>query len=243
MYIGVDFCGDIVHILASDSHENKTSWNQFFKELKLEINYNLISLVSDGNPDIMATCAIHYDSFVYAACHYHFLKRLDRSFGYLTVVRNAQKKKQFKLEIELRNKIHYLLHQDTLTEFIVDCKNLNEKYETNYYRGIYCDVMINLLTDNLEYLIVHYLDEYISKTSNRAETTIKQYERRLKNVEGFQSVIGFKNYLNAFTMFLRFKKYTDCRGENSYKNGQSRLQLTGIDSSKINWFDYGILPD
>ena len=239
MYIGVDNCGDIVHVLAGDSHENKTSWNQFFQELKLDIKYNLISLVSDGNPDIMDTCAVHYNAFIYAACHYHFLKRLDRSFGYLTVLRNPQKRNQFSVEINLRNKINRLLNRDTLTEFIADCKIINAGFDEKYYHGEYCDSMLDLLSDNLEYLIPHYLDRNISKTSNLAETTIRQYERRLKTIEGFQSAVGFKNYLNVFTMFLRFKNYTDCRGENRYKNGQNRLQLAGVDTSKIDWFSYG----
>lgn len=58
-------------------------------------------------------------------------------------------------------------------------------------------------------------------------------------MEGFQSFFSFKNYVNIFTMFLRFKKYTDCRRNNSYKNGNSRLQITGVNTEKIDWFVYG----
>ena len=40
-------------------------------------------------------------------------------------------------------------------------------------------------------------------------------------------------------MFLRFKKYTDCRGFNKHKNGQNRLLLAGVDTTEIDWFSYG----
>jgi len=239
MYIGVDNCGDIVHILAGDSHENKSSWSRFFQELKLEIGYRLVVLTSDGNPDILASCLIHYQYFIYAACHYHFLKRVDRSFGYLTVIRNKEKKKQFKLEIKLRHEIHHLLYQKTLSEFVVSYDGIVRGFRQRYYHGYYCSIMLELLRDNLGYLVPHYFDDNIYITSNLVETTIKQYERRLKTIEGFQSLAGFRNYLNVFTMFLRFKKYTDCRGFNKYKNGQNRLQLAGVDTSKIDWFSYG----
>lgn len=246
MYIGVDNCGDIVHILAGDSHENKTSWARFFKELKLDINYCLIVLISDGNPDIMDTCLAIYGNFVYSACHYHFLKRVDRSFGYLTIIRNKQKKKQFKIEIELRHEIRRLLFQITITDFLNIYEKIVKDFSQKKYHGHYCYSMFGLLCDNVEYLIPHYFDSNIPKTSNLAETTIKQYERRLKTIEGFQSITGFRNYLNVFTIFLRFKKYTDCRGLNKYKNGQNRLQLAGVNTDKMDWFSYGFkenLPD
>ena len=184
MYIRVDNSGDIVHILAGDSHENKTSWSKFFEELKVKISYCLVVLISDGNPDIMAACVLHYQYFIYSACHYHFLKRVDRSFGYLTVIRNPKKKKQFKTEIKLRHEIHYLLFKDTLSEFMNGYEKIINQFNQKHYRGYYCFSMIELLRDNVGYLVPHYFDNNIPKTSNLAETTIKQYERRLKTIEG-----------------------------------------------------------
>lgn len=239
MYIGVDNGGDIIHILAGDGHENKTTWGQFFRELREGINYALVVLISDGNPDISATCLIYYRYFIYQTCIYHFLKRVDRTFGYLTVMRHKKKKKQFEREIELRQEIHRLLHLDSLSAFMNDYERIINLFDKKYYHGLYCFLMVELLKNNLGYLTPHYFDEQIPRTSNLAETTIKQYERRLKTIEGFQSSDGFKNYLNVFTMFLRFKKYTDCRGNNRYKNGQSRLQLAGINTNNIDWFSWG----
>lgn len=240
LYIGVDNCGDIVHVLSGDGQENKTSWNKFFQELEEDIKYNLLVLISDGNPDIMATCLAHYQDFIYQTCIYHFLKRIDRLFGYLTVIRNRIKKKQFGKEIELRHKIHRLLHRDSLALFMSDYKIIVSLFEKRYYQGLYCFSIIGLLEDNLEYLIPHYFDSNIPRTSNLAETTIKQYQRRLKTIEGFQSASGFKDYLNVFTIFLRFKKYTDCRGANSYRNGKNRLQLAGVNTDEIDWLDWGL---
>jgi len=239
MYIGVDNCGDIVHILAGDGHENKTSWSRFFQELRQDIDYGLVVLISDGNPDIPAACLIYYRYFIYQTCIYHFLKRIDRSFGYLTVIRHKKKRKQFEMEIGLRQEIHRLLRRDSLSAFMDDYERIVSLFDQKHYRGLYCFSMVELLKDNLGYLAPHYFDEQIPGTSNLAETTIKQYERRLKTIEGFQSAGGFKNYLNVFTMFLRFKKYTDCRGKNKYRNGQNRLQLAGVNTDNLDWFYWG----
>lgn len=241
MYIGVDNCGDIVHVLAGDGHENKTSWGRFFQELARDINYVLVVLISDGNADILATCLMYYRYFIYQTCIYHFLKRIDRSFGYLTVIRHKKKKKQFAMEIGMRQEIHRLLHRDSLSALMSDYERIVNLFDKKYYRGQYCFTMVELLKDNLGYLVPHYFDNQIPRTSNLAETTIKQYERRLKTIEGFQSANGFKHYLNVFTMFLRFKKYTDCRGKNRYRNGQSRLQLAGVDTSGLDWFHWGAI--
>ena len=51
--------------------------------------------------------------------------------------------------------------------------------------------------------------------------------------------VKMKNYLNAFTIFLRFKEYTDCRGDNKCRNGKNRLQLAGVNTDNINWLDWG----
>ena len=239
MYIGVDGSGDIAHVSAGDSFENKSGWTMFFKDLEQEINYPLVALISDGNPDILASCCNYYKYFIYQTCIFHFLKRIDRIFGYLTVIRNKSKKEQFNLEIEMRDKIHKLIHQKSLDSFVNDYNNIVYAFFERYYHSRYCHSMLEVLKHNLGYIIPHYFDDKIFKTSNMAETTIKQYERRLKSIEGFQSFLGLKNYINIFTMFLRFKKYTDCRRNNSYKNGNSRLQIAGVDTEKINWFDYG----
>lgn len=239
MYIGVDSCGDIVHVATGDSFENKSDWGIFFKDLKQEIEYPLVVLISDGNPDILAVCSNYYKYFIYQTCIYHFLKRIDRTFGYLTVIRNMSKKKQFSMEIEMRNKIHRLIHRESLNSFVCDYNNLVYVFFEKYYHSQYCYSMLETLKNNLGYITPHYFDDKIFKTSNMAETTIKQYERRLKSIEGFQSFLSLKNYINIFTMFLRFKKYTDCRKNNSYKNGKSRLQIAGVNTNNIDWFLYG----
>lgn len=239
MYIGVDRSGDIAHVSAGDSFENKSGWSMFFRDLEQEINYPLVVLISDGNPDILAACCNYYKYFIYQTCIFHFLKRIDRIFGYLTVIRNKVKREQFNLEIEMRCKIYKLIHQKSLNSFVNDYNNIIYTFFEKYYHSRYCYLMLEVLKNNLGYITPHYFDDKIFKTSNMAETTIKQYERRLKSIEGFQSFPGLKNYINIFTMFLRFKKYTDCRKNNSYKNGNSRLQIVGVDTKKIDWFEYG----
>lgn len=98
--------------------------------------------------------------------------------------------------------------------------------------------MITLVIDKLFQIVPHYVDGNIPQTNNLAETTIKQYERRLKTMEGFQTTTSSNNFLNLLTTFLRCKLYTDCKKQNRYKNGQSRLQLADVNMDADKWLFY-----
>ncbi len=80
----------------------------------------------------------------------------------------------------MRHKIHKLIHQKDLNSFVLGYNNIVYIFFEKYYHSQYCRSMLDTLKNNLGYLIPHYFDSNIPRTSNLAETTIKQYQRRLK---------------------------------------------------------------
>lgn len=75
-------------------------------------------------------------------------------------------------------------------------------------------------------------------TNNRIENLIKQLNRRLKTLEGFGSPQQARGYLYLWSVYHRFKPYTDCRGRHRYKNGKAPLACAGVDLTGLDWFTF-----
>jgi hypothetical protein len=97
----------------------------------------------------------------------------------------------------------------------------------------------NLITSLIRYkdnIFAHLKYPYLPYTNNQLENLIKQYERRLKTIEGFGNNLKVtEGYLNLMGICLLFKPYTDCRNYNRYKNGKSPLELTGVSVRGLDW--------
>ena len=102
------------------------------------------------------------------------------------------------------------------------------------YRQNYPHV-VAWLDEHLELMLVHQLDPNIPMTSNIAENLNKQMERRFKTIEAFQSLDTAWNYQNLIRNYLRFKPYTDCRGDRKIYNGKSPLEVCGVVLEHRDW--------
>jgi hypothetical protein len=71
-------------------------------------------------------------------------------------------------------------------------------------------------------------------TNNQLEKLIKQYERRLKTIEGFgNNLDAVKGYLNLIGICHCFKPYMDCKERNKHKNGLSPLEISGVSTKSL----------
>jgi len=87
-----------------------------------------------------------------------------------------------------------------------------------------------------ENIFAHLKIPYLPYTNNQLENLIKQYERRLKTIEGFgKNKQAIEGYLNLMGISYCFKPYSDCRERNRYKNGKSPLELAGISIKGLDW--------
>lgn len=229
---GVDFNGDIPLVEYEQAPENKSQYMRFFEGLR-ELEYPLHGLVSDGNPDIYAAARGHFSHFRYQTCLKHFTRSIDRSFGYLTVKRRKLDK-EYQSELLLRDQIYSLIWTKKYEDFLNQYHILKRKK----LKSENCQRMIAKLKYNLHSIIAHYFDPGLQLTNNLAENFIKQINRRLKLIEGFQNPKTAEGYLRLLVMYLRFKPYTDARGFNKYRNGKSRLELADVDTKNIDWLKF-----
>jgi transposase-like protein len=88
---------------------------------------------------------------------------------------------------------------------------------------------------HLDKLLTHQKDQKIKKTNNIAENINRRLMIRLKTIESFKNFNSAENYLNLYKNYLRFKPYTDCRGENRKKNGKSPLEVCGVVLKNRDW--------
>ena len=232
--IGIDYTADIPLTEYEIGPENKSQYVRFFKNLK-ELNYPLRGLISDGREDIHSAAKQVYDCFHHQLCLKHFLKSIDRTFGYLTVKR-SRLEKDYQLELELRSKLYELIYTKDYYQFLDKYHSIRSKRK--YFKSGYCQKMHFKIQNNLHSIIAHYFDPKLCLTNNSAENIIKQLNRRLKLIEGFQSSITAESYLRLLVMYLRFKPYTDARNIYKHRNGKNRLELSGAKTKDINWLKF-----
>jgi len=107
------------------------------------------------------------------------------------------------------------------------------------YRRRYPQV-VHFVASHWESLLQHQRDSQIPKTTAHAENMNKQFERRLKTIEAFQSIETAFQYQNLYRNYLRFKPYTDCRGTRKTCNGLSPLQVCQAAIPSNDWLKYAI---
>lgn len=100
---------------------------------------------------------------------------------------------------------------------------------------------LNLLIKHKDNIFCHLSHSYMPYTNNTLENLIKQYERRLKTLEGFGNNRELiKGYLNLMAICYCFKSYTDCREANKYKNGKSPLEIAGVSTKSLDWVRFSL---
>lgn len=113
-------------------------------------------------------------------------------------------------------------------------KTFRRLYRRQYPR------VLRFVAAHWESLLQHQRDAQIPKTSAHAENLNKQFERRFKTIEAFQSVETAFQYQNLYRNYLRFKPYTDCRGARKACNGLSPLQVAQASIPSNDWLKYAI---
>jgi len=126
---------------------------------------------------------------------------------------------------ELCKKALYSRKKEFTIELLNQLINHKEKYPS----------LSKFLNRNLDKLLTHQKDEKIKKTNNIAENINRRLMIRLKTIESFKNFNSAKNYLNLYKNYLRFKPYTDCKGNNKNKNGKSPLEVCGVVLKSKDW--------
>jgi len=98
--------------------------------------------------------------------------------------------------------------------------------------------LVHSLRTHRPWLTTYLTHPDIPKTNNRIENLIKQLNRRLKTLEGFGSSQQARGYLYLWSLYHRFKPYTDCRGRHRHKNGHAPLECAGVNLAGLDWYRF-----
>jgi transposase-like protein len=144
--------------------------------------------------------------------------------------------KDHKQELELRDLAQAFIYAKNKKEALKAFKKMMKKQRCFKKEGL--GRLIQTLKKRKEGFLARFDHPQMHRTNNIAENTIRQIERRLKTIEGFQGSGTAGRYLNLLITYLPFKPFTDCRKKNKHQNGKSRLQLAGVDTKGLDWVKF-----
>lgn len=235
-----DKTGDVLHIeIFRDKEQSQI--DEFFRFIKHRLNYPFKGITTDLDDMLEKSIkTVLGENIVHQKCLKHAMDNVDR------IIRLKQKRKAYQkadrlviceylmaeAEYKEAQKIYDLVKQ----MFYCSEQTRSQRifHQLSRYKENYLD-LFGFLKKNLLKLLTHQGHTEISKTNNIAENINRQFTRRLKTIESFQSIRTAENYLNLYKNYLRFKPYTDCRGNNRIKNGRSPLEVCEVNLKTKDW--------
>lgn len=226
LLIGVDHpTQDLVHALVLRA-ETAEGFARIVTEACLDAGYPLKGVVSDFAPGFAQTHRDHFGVVPFQACRVHFDRRLDSE------IPKAKWSAKASLYAELKERIRQVLYAPTYDEACRHLRALTE--ERARFKGIGNVNVIRALERNFDVYMAHHFTPGLPADNNVTENVIKQLNKKLRLMEGFQSLESAERYVRLLVGCYRFKRFTDsCR-----TNGQSPLELAGIDLQGRDWLSF-----
>jgi hypothetical protein len=229
LLIGVDHPSqDIVHALVLEA-ETAEGLARLETEARLDAGYPLYGVVSDFAPGFAQTHRDYFGEVPFQACRVHFDRRLDSDIPKKSWTGKAP------LYAELKDRIRTVLYADTLDEARALLSDLAA--ERSRFKNTGKVDTLRGLERNFEFYTAHHRVPGLPADNNVTENVIKQLNKKLRLMEGFESLESAERYVRLLVGCYRFKRFTDsCNG-----NGKSPLELAGIDLHGLDWLTF-LLP-
>jgi hypothetical protein len=136
------------------------------------------------------------------------------------------------LYAELRDRIRAMLYADSFDEARTLLHDLGA--ERSRFKDTGRVDTLRGLERNFHLYTAHHRIPGLPADNNVTENVIKQLNKKLRLMEGFQSLESAECYVRLLVGCYRFKRFTDsCRG-----NGKSPLELAGIDLQGRDWLSF-----
>lgn len=216
---------DLVHALVLRS-ENAEGFARIVTEACLDAGYPLKGVVSDFGPGFAQAHRDHFGAMPFQACRVHFDRRLDSE------IPKAKWSNKAPLYAELKERIRQVLYAPTYDEASRYLRALTE--ERARFKATGSTNVIRGLERNFDVYMAYHFTPGMPADNNVTENVIKQLNKKLRLMEGFQSFESAERYMRLLVGCYRFKRFTDsCR-----KNGKSPLELAGIDLQGRDWLSF-----
>lgn len=235
-----DSRGDLIHLEIFNQVEQHCV-DEFFSFIERHLKYPITAITTDLDEMLEKSISKQYGNKVlHQKCLKHAMDAIDR------IIQLKQKRKKLQMtsvndkEEYLKNldeyqeaqkiydlckKVLYGRQKEVSISFLNQLVNYKEKYP----------ILSKFFNRHLDKLLAHQNDQKIKKTNNIAENINRRLMIRLKTIESFKNFNSAENYLNLYKNYLRFKPYTDCKGNNKIKNGKSPLEVCGVVLKNKDW--------
>jgi transposase-like protein len=216
-----------VHALVLES-ETADGVTRLATEARLDAGYPLRGVVCDLGAGFAQAHHDHFGALPFQACRVHFDRRLDSD------VPKSKWSAKADLYAELRARIRAVLYAPTYDEACGLLRVLGE--ERRRFKGIGRVNVVRALERNFELYMAHHFAPGLPADNNITENVIKQLNKKLRLMEGFESIESAERHVRLLVGCYRFKRFTDsCRAGN---NGRSPLELAGVDLQGRDWLSF-----
>ncbi len=220
---GIDYLTHDVPTYRLAPSESFQSLNLFFKSLRL-LNYPLKGTVSDDNVNIRTACLSVYPKTVIQLCYVHYLRSIRQVLN-----PNDQLHKNFFLDLRFLFK-----EKRSEDDFNRISKEMYYKYNNN-------QLLLGILLDlnyRKEYLLAYLKLKKLPRSTNLIEAYNSHLQAWLSSIKGFQSFNHANTWINAYFLYRRFRKFTDCTKRFKSLNGKSSLEMSRLQDINLpSFFD------
>ena len=228
LLLGVDHpTQDLVHALVLPG-ETAEGLARLETEARLDAGYELKGVVADLGAGFAQTHRDYFGAVPFQACRVHFDRRLDSD------IPKAMWSAKAPLYAELKARIRAVLYAPTYDDGRLLLRALVD--ERVRFKGIGNVNVIRALERNFDVYMAHHLTPGLPPDNNVTENVIKQLNKKLRLMEGFQSPESAEGYVRLLVGCYRFKRFTDsCRRAD---NGKAPLELAGVDLTGRDWLSF-----
>jgi len=218
---------DIIHFDLVEIEDDSTI-EQFILVIRDIIKYPFKGVVSDLLPSFIGVLRRVLHGIPHQYCTRHYYSSTEFYIKYRYTGRNKYWSENL-LKI-----VHIIAYTKSYT---VALRALNYLLRNEaQFRDARLTKRTNLLRKRFPNLTKHFLHPGMPRDNNIAETVIRQLNRKLKTMDGYQRTDTAYNSLKLLVMHYRFKKFSCSRDK--ARNGKSPLELAGINTSNLNWIKY-----
>ena len=214
---GIDYTTHDIPTYIFSVAENYQTCLSFFQSLRL-LNYPLQALVCDDNRNIYEACRQVYPKVIVQLCQTHYLRSIRVN---LNVV----------VDPTYRPFIHEVGELLKTKRSKEDFQTRSQKIYDYYYHDPRCTSVMTDIALRMDLLCGYMHLKGVPRTNNLIESFNSHLQGRLKTIKGFQSFHSAKEWLNAYFLFRRVKKFTDCTGKFKRLNGRAPLQNSMKDTA------------
>jgi hypothetical protein len=224
LLIGIDHPShDVVHAEIAPS-ETTDAFVQLITEARLDAGYPLRGIVCDLARGFVGAHRDHFGSVPFQACRIHFDRRLDQEIPV------ARKTPHAALNAEVKDRIRAVLYAETY-EQACELHFSLRRDKARYGRAAY--VSLRGLDRNFNVFMAHHFTPGLPADNNVAENVIKQLSKKVRLMEGFQSVASAERVIRLLIGCYRFKRFTGSSRNGC--NGRSPLELAGVELDGGDW--------